>query len=140
MREDFDGARQILLEENYRSTAGILNYGTAIINQDAERIQKKLISMRGAWSTPYQREFSDRENEVSFVAKEIKRVKHGFGLSWSDICILLRYNADSRMLETALAKEGIPSRVLNGRKFFQRAEVMISAALRLAAQPPSPSR
>lgn len=127
MREDFTGAHQILLEANYRSTAGILRYGSAIINQDAERIQKELVSMRGAWSTPYQREFSDRETEVSFIAKEIKRIKVGFALSWSDICILLRLNSDSRMLETALAKEGIPNRVLNGRKFFQRAEVMLSA-------------
>ena len=63
--------------------------------------------------------------EAGFIAAEIKRVVAytGGALNYNDFVVLLRYNALSRTIESALQKEGIPCRVLKGHKFFERMEV-----------------
>lgn len=63
--------------------------------------------------------------EAGFIAAEIKRLVAFSGgmLNWNDFVVLLRYNALSRTIESALQKESIPNRVLAGHKFFERMEV-----------------
>lgn len=63
--------------------------------------------------------------EAGFIAAEIKRLVAFSGgmLNWNDFVVLLRFNALSRTIESALQKEGIPNRVLAGHKFFERLEV-----------------
>ncbi|KAH0585176.1 hypothetical protein H2248_008432 [Termitomyces sp. 'cryptogamus'] len=138
MCRDFDGAQQILLEQNYRSTASILKASLAIVSQDKNRIPKSLHTSHPSGSTPFLHCFSTEHAEALFIAVEIKRIISHMGgaLSWGDVAILLRFNALSRTIEGELQKHGIPSRVLGGHKFFERQEVKnILAYLQLIDNP-----
>ncbi|TFK40400.1 P-loop containing nucleoside triphosphate hydrolase protein [Crucibulum laeve] len=125
MQKDFASTKQIFLEENYRSTGAILNTSIAIVAQDKARIQKTLHTSHPAGTTPVLRAFENEYEEASFIAVEIKRLVASMGgvLRWGDFVVLLRFNALSRTIESALQKEGIPSRVLAGHKFFERLEI-----------------
>ncbi|KAJ6530358.1 P-loop containing nucleoside triphosphate hydrolase protein [Mycena vulgaris] len=125
MRKDFVGTRQILLEENYRSTGSILKASLAIVSQDKSRIPKTLLTSHPSGTAPVLRSFPSEHAEANFIAVEIKRVVASMGgvLRWGDFAILLRFSALSRAIESALQKEAIPSAVLGGHKFFERIEI-----------------
>ncbi|KAI0065105.1 UvrD-helicase-domain-containing protein [Artomyces pyxidatus] len=125
MQRDFPTTVQIFLEQNYRSTGSILAISLAIISKDPSRIQKSLRTTHAIGPSPMLRCFPTEHSEALFIAAEIKRViaYSGGMLSWKDFVILLRFNALSRVIEAALQIEGIPNRVLNGHKFFERAEI-----------------
>ncbi|KAE9400182.1 UvrD-helicase-domain-containing protein [Gymnopus androsaceus JB14] len=125
MQKDFFSTEQILLEENYRSTASILKASLAIVAQDKTRIQKSLRTSHPVGPIPVLRSFPSEHIEASFLAGEIKRIVAHMGgvLNWGDFVVLLRFNALSRTIESALQKEGIPSRILGGHKFFERLEI-----------------
>ncbi|KAF8071911.1 P-loop containing nucleoside triphosphate hydrolase protein [Lyophyllum atratum] len=138
MCKDFNGTQKILLEENYRSTASILAASLAIVAQDKTRIQKYLHTSHPAGSTPFLRAFVTEHAEAQFIAIEIKRLIAHMGgvLRWGDFAILLRFNALSRTIESALQKNGIPSKVLGGHKFFERQEIKnVLAYLQLVDNP-----
>ncbi|KAJ4477215.1 P-loop containing nucleoside triphosphate hydrolase protein [Lentinula aciculospora] len=125
MQKDFATTKQIFLEENFRSTASILKTSLAIVAQDKTRIQKSLHTSHPVGPIPVLRSFLSEQMEASFLAGEIKRIVAHMGgvLHWGDFVVLLRFNALSRTIESALQKEGIPSRVLGGHKFFERLEI-----------------
>ncbi|KAI0342822.1 UvrD-helicase-domain-containing protein [Trametopsis cervina] len=125
MRRDFADTEQIFLEQNYRSTGSILAVSIAVIQQDKKRIQKTLHTTHPKGPKPTLCKFDSAEAESAGVATEIKRIIASTGgmLGYNDFVILLRYNALSRVLESALQKEGIPSRILGGHRFFERIEV-----------------
>ncbi|KAJ7713348.1 P-loop containing nucleoside triphosphate hydrolase protein, partial [Mycena maculata] len=138
MRKDFVGSKQILLEENYRSTASILKASLAIVSQDKLRIPKTLLTSHPLGTTPVLRSFPSEQAEANFIAVEIKRVVASMGgtLQWGDFAILLRFSALSRAIESALQKEAIPSVVLGGHKFFERLEIKdLLAYLQLVDNP-----
>ncbi|KAH9945389.1 UvrD-helicase-domain-containing protein [Epithele typhae] len=138
MQRDFPSTQQILLEHNYRSTASILEISMAVISQDNDRIKKTLVTSHAKGSLPVLRAFPTEHTEAGFIAAEIKRLVAFTGglLDWSDFVVLLRYNAMSRVIESALQKQGIPNRVLAGHKFFERMEVKdILAYLQLVDNP-----
>ncbi|CAA7266986.1 unnamed protein product [Cyclocybe aegerita] len=125
MREDFPGTQQIFLEQNYRSTAAILRSCLAIVSEDTNRIAKSLHTTHPLGTTPFLCSFGDEKEEAGFIAAEIKRCVANMGgvLKWGDFVILMRFNALSRPIESALQKEGIPCRILGGHKFFERMEI-----------------
>ncbi|KAJ7593227.1 P-loop containing nucleoside triphosphate hydrolase protein [Mycena floridula] len=125
MKKDFPATEQILLEQNYRSTASILAASLAIISQDKTRIPKKLHTSHPAGPTPVLMCLDGEYGEAAFIADEIKRLvaQTGGMLGWGDFVILLRFNALSRAIESALQKEKIPNRILGGHKFFERCEI-----------------
>ncbi|CDZ96565.1 atp-dependent dna helicase pcra [Phaffia rhodozyma] len=125
MMRNFSGCKQIFLEENYRSTGSILAAASAVISQDVNRINKGLFTNRAKGEAVVLKRFSNDDHESNFIAKEIKRLKVAYALRWDDFAVLLRYNAQSRGFEKAMQTEGIPNRILNGHKFFQRAEIML---------------
>ncbi|THV07389.1 UvrD-helicase-domain-containing protein [Dendrothele bispora CBS 962.96] len=138
MQTDFSSVKQILLEQNYRSTGSILRLSMAIVDQDRSRIQKSLVASHPAGTIPVLRCFSSEQAEAAFIAVEVKRLVAHMGglLHWGDFVILLRFNALSRAIENALQKEGIPSRVLGGHKFFERLEIKdLLAYLQLVDNP-----
>ncbi|KAJ3796874.1 P-loop containing nucleoside triphosphate hydrolase protein [Lentinula aff. detonsa] len=138
MQKDFSSTEQIFLEENYRSTASILKASLAIVAQDKTRIRKSLHTSHPTGSLPVLKSFSSEQMEASFLAGEIKRIIAYMGgvFNWGDFVILLRFNALSRTIESALQKEGIPSRVLGGHKFFERVEIKdLLAYLQLVDNP-----
>ncbi|KZT51747.1 P-loop containing nucleoside triphosphate hydrolase protein [Calocera cornea HHB12733] len=138
MCKEFADTTQILLEENYRSTASILACSLAIVSQDDNRIDKGLRTSHPKGTLPVNRSFPDDRTESEFIATEVKRLiaYSGGMLTYNDVAVLLRYNALSRQVELALQKQGIPSRVLAGQKFFDRLEVKdLLAYLQLVDNP-----
>ncbi|TXT15032.1 uncharacterized protein COLE_01225 [Cutaneotrichosporon oleaginosum] len=138
MTKDFDNVRAIYLEENYRSTGAILAASHSIVSQDKSRIEKNLYTSHPKSTTVTLKTLATPAVEASFISAEIKRLVAYSGgmLNFEDFAILLRYNALSRVLEAALQKEGIPNRIIGGRKFFERMEVKdLLAYLQLADNP-----
>ncbi|KAH7925501.1 UvrD-helicase-domain-containing protein [Leucogyrophana mollusca] len=125
MRNDFTNVTQIFLEQNYRSAQSILAASVAVISQDKSRIPKTLYTSHPLGPRPVLRSFPSEHDEASFIAYEIKRTvaQTGGMLTYGDFVVLLRFNAISRSIESALQKERIPNRILGGHKFFERAEI-----------------
>ncbi|EPS95932.1 hypothetical protein FOMPIDRAFT_1131483 [Fomitopsis schrenkii] len=125
MLRDFPQTQQILLEQNYRSTASILGASMAIVAQDKKRVAKTLLATHPIGRRPMLQLHLNEYEEATFIATEIKHLVAATGgmLAWGDFVVLLRFNALSRLIESALQKEGIPNRILGGHKFFERLEV-----------------
>ncbi|WP_339513582.1 DNA helicase II [Pseudomonas sp. RL_15y_Pfl2_60] len=120
---DFADAEVIRLEQNYRSTAGILKAANALIANNQGRLGKELwtedadgepISLYAAFN---------EHDEARYVVESIEDALRKDGLKRSEIAILYRSNAQSRVLEEALLREKIPYRIYGGQRFFERAEI-----------------
>ncbi|GJE88670.1 UvrD-helicase-domain-containing protein [Phanerochaete sordida] len=138
MRRDFATTQQIFLEENYRSTAAILAVSVAVVAQDKSRIKKTLHATHPQGPQPTLHCFPSDQIEASAIAHEVKRVVAHMGgaLGYDDFAILLRYNSLSRVFEGAFRRAGVPTRLLGGARFFERAEVRdVLAYLQLADNP-----
>ncbi|KAG8727022.1 hypothetical protein FRC12_022865, partial [Ceratobasidium sp. 428] len=138
MRKDFLDTHTIHLEENYRSTGSIVSTSLAIVSQDKQRPRKSLFTSHASGPKPFLREFPNAPEEAGFIAREIRRIVASSGgmVAFGDCAILLRFSALSRVIEAALQQESVPSRVLGGHKFFERAEVKdVLVYLQLADNP-----
>ncbi len=132
-QKDFAGTRVVKLEQNYRSTGNILNAANALIANNASRMGKRLWTA-GNDGDPIRvySAFNERD-EADFVLGRI-RTAHEQGDPYSDVAILYRSNAQSRVIEESLFNAGIPYRVYGGLRFFERAEIKDALAyLRLVA-------
>src|SRR3954454_3520229 len=119
---DFGGARQIALEQNYRSTNSILRAANAVISENRERKPKNLWSELGEGDPVRVIEVEDEHAEARFVASEIAGlVDEGF--AGSEIAIFYRTNAQSRVVEDTLVRQEIPYQVIGGPRFYERAEI-----------------
>ena len=121
--EVFPEATVVVLEQNYRSTQRILDAANAVIANNAARKPKHLWTEQvgGELITRYQAE--DERDEAAFVAHEIARLTDTEGCRFSDLAVFYRTNAQSRVIEEALVRAGIPYRVVGGVKFYDRREV-----------------
>nr|MBO2469192.1 DNA helicase PcrA [Bacillota bacterium] len=132
---DFPDAAVIKLEQNYRSTKRILRAANAVIAHNALRKPKEL------WTANPEGEpirYYEAETEVDEALYVVDRIREGQakGRKLSDFAVLYRTNAQSRALEEALMKAGIPYRVVGGIKFYERKEIKdLIAYLRLVANP-----
>ncbi|MDO4709180.1 MAG: DNA helicase II [Pseudomonadota bacterium] len=130
---DFADVSTIRLEQNYRSSANILNAANAVIAHNPERLGKNL------WTDSGEGELLDlyaAYNEIDEARYVIERIRQWVmqGGSWGDAAILYRSNAQSRMFEETLLAEQIPYRVYGGMRFFERMEIKDTLAyLRLIA-------
>jgi DNA helicase-2/ATP-dependent DNA helicase PcrA len=133
--QDFTATDIIRLEQNYRSTANILNASNALITHNATRMGKELWT-EGAAGEPIKVYAANNElDEARFIRE---RIQHAIdsGFSLDDIAILYRSNAQSRVLEEALLRAGIAYRIQGGMRFFERAEIKdVMAYLRLIMNP-----
>ena len=133
---DFPGTRTVRLEQNYRSTGTILEAANALIAHNEGRLGKELWTA-GEKGDPIRlySAFNDLD-EARFVVGRIQEWVEREGGRRSDVAILYRSNAQSRLFEEALMAAGIPYRVYGGLRFFERAEIKDALAyLRLAANP-----
>ncbi|CAE6452126.1 unnamed protein product [Rhizoctonia solani] len=108
------------------------------MRKDKQRVQKSLFTTHAHGPTPLLREFESAGEEASFLARELRRVVASSGgmIGYGDCAVLLRFSALSRVIEAALQQESVPSRVLGGHKFFERAEVKdVLVYLQLADNP-----
>ncbi|GAA5891913.1 hypothetical protein JCM6882_007403 [Rhodosporidiobolus microsporus] len=125
MLTDFKPVKQIFLEQNYRSTGAILGAALAVVRQDTKRINKSLVASHPSGTSVVLHHAPSAQDEATFIASSIKHlVAHLGGLvTYNDCAVLLRYGALSRAVETALQRAGVPSRMVGGHKFFERAEI-----------------
>jgi DNA helicase-2/ATP-dependent DNA helicase PcrA len=131
--KDFPGCRIVRLEQNYRSTSTILNAANALIANNTSRMGKELWT-DGPDGEPIRiyAAFNERD-EANFVIGKIRSLTVS-GSARSDIAVLYRSNAQSRVFEEALLNDNIPYRVYGGLRFFERAEIKDALAyLRLVA-------
>jgi DNA helicase II / ATP-dependent DNA helicase PcrA len=119
---DFAGTRVIALEQNYRSTNTILGAANAVISHNRERKEKNLWSDLGEGEPVRVLEVEDEHAEARFVAAEIAaRIEEGY--SASEIAVVYRTNAQSRVLEDVLVRQGVAYQVIGGPRFYERAEI-----------------
>ena len=130
---DFPGAKTIRLEQNYRSSANILNAANAVISHNPDRIGKQLWTDSGEGEAVDVYAAYNEMDEARFVVERIRQWVRDGG-SWREAAVLYRSNAQSRALEEVLLAEQVPYRVYGGMRFFERAEVKDTLAyLRLVA-------
>jgi len=118
----YHGCRTIRLEQNYRSTQNILEASNAVIRNNQGRKGKELWTDQGAGDKVQVYTAMNQDDEAQYVAAQILA---GFseGRRWKDFAILYRMNAQSRELEMAMKRNGVPYRIIGGTRFFDRAEV-----------------
>ena len=120
-RNDFLDPRSIKLEQNYRSTKNILNAANSIISNNNGRLEKNLWTDEESGPLIKLHQNFDEYEEASNIIETIES-KSG-KIKLSDIAVLYRSNAQSRVIEEALIRRSIPYRVYGGFRFFDRAEV-----------------
>lgn len=124
--QDFPNATTIMLEQNYRSTQTILDAANAVISNNTNRKPKKLWTSLGKGSPIVGYVADNAQGEAMWVAQEIARLVSEDGedgVNYSDIAIMYRANSQSRSLEDALIKSGLPYQLVGGTKFYERREV-----------------
>lgn len=132
-QKDFKKTKLIKLEQNYRSTANILNVANAIIENNTERVDKVLYSNKGEGELIDYFEAQDEADEANFI---VSRIKQDSGGDYNRYAILYRTNSQSRALEEACMAAGIPYRIYGGLKFYDRKEIKdIIAYLKLIYNP-----
>ncbi len=119
---DFPDARTIALEQNYRSTNSILEAANGVIRHNRERKEKNLWSELGEGEPVRAIEVEDEHAEARFVAAEVAALVEQ-GYNGSEIAVFYRTNAQSRVLEDVLVRQGIAYQVIGGPRFYERAEV-----------------
>ncbi len=124
---DFGGADTVALEQNYRSTNAILGAANAVIDNNRDRKPKRLWSELGDGDPVEVVEVEDEHAEARFVAAEIARLVES-GSSASEIAVFYRTNAQSRVLEDVLVRQGVPYQVIGGPRFYERAEIKDAVA------------
>jgi DNA helicase-2/ATP-dependent DNA helicase PcrA len=119
---DFPGTRTIALEQNYRSTNSILGAANSVISHNRERKPKELFSELGVGEPVHVVEVEDEHAEARFVAAGIAGlVEQGF--NGDEIAVFYRTNAQSRVLEDVLVRQGVAYQVIGGPRFYERAEI-----------------
>ena len=129
--KDYQDAKTILLEENYRSTSTILDAANQVIKNNLQRKDKNLWTNRGIGEKiKYYRAYNERD-EAQYVIRKVKELVNR-GTEYQDISVLYRTNAQSRVLEEEMLKENLPYRVIGSFYFYSRKEIKdLIAYLRL---------
>jgi len=120
--KDYSEAKIIKLEQNYRSTQTILDSADAIISKNTKRKEKKMWTEQEGGDLIEVIHASNEYNEAEYAAREIERLMRD-KVPLSDIVILYRTNAQSRIVEEILLRFGLPYKVIGGVKFYARKEI-----------------
>ena len=133
--KDYPDATVIKLEQNYRSTANILDAANQVIAHNAGRKEKALWTERGAGEPIRLYAAGDERDEAAWIAGRIRQMNRD-GDSYGNMAILYRTNAQSRVVEEMLMRASIPYMVFGGQKFYDRKEVRdVVAYLRVIVNP-----
>lgn len=120
--DDFPNAVTYRLEQNYRSTSTILKAANALIDNNQGRLGKELWTEGNEGEPIALYAGFNEQDEARYILERIQAA-HRDGLNYEEIAILYRSNAQSRVLEENLWREGIPYRIYGGLRFFERAEI-----------------
>jgi DNA helicase-2/ATP-dependent DNA helicase PcrA len=119
----FPDATIVVLDQNYRSTQRILEAANAVIANNASTRKKHLWTDKGVGEQIVRYQGDDEHDEAQFVVREVHRLVDGSEYRYGDVAVFYRTNAQSRVLEEALVRAGVPYRVFGGVKFYDRREV-----------------
>ncbi|HKM20344.1 MAG TPA: UvrD-helicase domain-containing protein [Candidatus Dojkabacteria bacterium] len=119
---DFDNVNVVKLEQNYRSTKNVIKAAVAVIQQNYSRVDKALWTdnSEGDKITIYQA--MDQEDEAEYVVNNIRLLQQQ-GVNMKNIAVLYRTNYQSRTIEEALLKTGLPYKLVGGFRFYERKEI-----------------
>ena len=135
-REDFPQARVILLEQNYRSTQTILDVANAVIARNVRRHPKRLYTDKGSGPQIAVIEAYDEQEEGDLVISEIQRLAARGQVRLGDCAVMYRTNAQSRPIEDAFVRRGVPYKLVGATRFYERREIKdVMAYLRLVHNP-----
>lgn len=134
-RHDYPEAKVVKLEQNYRSTAHILHAANAVVKHNEHREEKELFTKAGSGERVEVFQASDERDEGRWIGGEIEKL-HDNGVSYQDIAVFYRTNAQSRILEDMFLRAGVPYSIVGGTRFFDRAEIRnVMAYLRVVVNP-----
>lgn len=130
--KDYPGAKVVRLEQNYRSHMNILEAANALISFNENRYEKKLWSDLGPGEKIKLYAGEDERGESHFVASQVEYHREHHQISFKEMVVFYRTNAQSRAFEDTLIYRGIPYLIVGGMSFYQRREIKdILAFLRL---------
>jgi DNA helicase II / ATP-dependent DNA helicase PcrA len=134
-RRDFPDAGVVLLEQSYRSTQTILDAARAVIDRNERRTPKKLWTQAGMGAPLCVFQARDGDEEAAYVAGEIERAVRS-GARHGEFAVMYRTNAQSRVLEEAFLRRGMPYQLVGATRFYDRREIKDAIAyLRLTLNP-----
>jgi DNA helicase-2/ATP-dependent DNA helicase PcrA len=133
---DFPGAHVVRLEQNYRSTQVILDAAHGVIRHNRGRKGKRLWTERRGGAPVFLCRAENEHDEARFIVREVDRLVEREGYRLSDVAVLYRTHAQSRVLEEAFLRHGVPYVVVGSVHFYQRREIKdVLAYLRAALNP-----
>lgn len=121
-QKDFSDVKVVKLEQNYRSVANVIEAAVSVIKKNNERVSKSLWTEKGSGQPIVVYQSEDAESEANFVVDEILDMK-ARGRSLSEFAVLYRTNYQSRAIEEAMLKRGVPYKLIGGYRFYDRKEV-----------------
>ena len=122
-QDTFPNAVDVKLEKNYRSTQRILDGAWSVVSNNTNRAEKKLVATKGLGEKISLISTGSDEDEANAICDSIKtEIKINKG-AFKDFAVLYRTNAQSRMIEQTMMKEGLPYNIVGGTKFYDRKEV-----------------
>jgi len=135
-QQDFPGTKLVRLEDNYRSTQIILDAANGVIAENRGRIGKTLRTVRRGGESVTLLAAADERDEAEWIAGELARRAGAGEWSYAEMAVLYRTNSQSRALEEAFRRAGVPYRLVGAISFYERREVKdLLAYLRLVANP-----
>lgn len=135
-REDYPEARVILLERNYRSTQTILDVANAVISRNLHRHPKRLYTEKDGGPQIRIVEAYDEQEEGDVIVSEIQRLVAQGEVRLGDCAVMYRTNAQSRPLEDAFVRRGMPYKLVGATRFYERQEIKdVMAYLRVVHNP-----
>jgi len=120
--EDFTKVTVIKLEQNYRSTKNVISAAVAVIQQNNKRVDKKLWTDNNDGENISVYQARDQEDESEYVTEKIRHMRD-MHIPLSNVAILYRTNYQSRAIEEALLKTGVPYKLVGGFRFYERKEI-----------------
>lgn len=135
--KDYPDAKTVLLEQNYRSTQNILDAAHAVISKNKARKEKKLWTENKGGEKIKEAVLENERAEAEYVCREIRGAIEGSeNPAYKNFVVLYRTNAQSRVVEEAMLKFGMPYKIVGGIRFYERKEIKdLVAYLRVIHNP-----
>ena len=134
--EAFPEVTTVVLDQNYRSTQTILDAANAVIANNAARKPKNLWTDAGSGHRIIRYHAEDEGDEATFVASTARQLHDDHASNWRELAVLYRTNAQSRVVEEAMMRLGVPYKVVGGTRFYDRREIKDAMAyLRAVVNP-----
>ena len=135
-KKDYPDATIVALSQNYRSTRTILDAARHVIRANSQRIEQELFTENGQGVPIRIADTYSEEEEAQEVVREVQRLMEHEGVTLRDCVVTYRVNAQSRALEEACLRYGMPYKIVGGVRFYQRREVKdLICYLRLLENP-----